>query len=771
MSDSGDDKTPSRPTEQKGVPLAKLSMPRLARGVARPRLFQVLDEGRKGAAVWIAAPGGAGKTTLAATYLLERKLPYLWYQLDEDDADPATFFYYLGIAAKQAVSDKDIFLPLLTPEYLPDIPGFARRYFRDLYARLPRDTLLVLDNYQDLGEAAIFSEILRNAIEEIPEGTNLLVISRSDPLPGLARHRAMAALAVLDWETLRLTRYETQEIVAHSHVLEENSIHALHQRAEGWPAGVTLILEQIKRKGVEEWNLGPSSLETVFHFFANEFFNDLPETTRDFLLKTALLSHMTPTLAEQVSGNDEAGRILADLHRRHFFTNRRDLEEVSYQYHALFREFLQARAAEGYTREQYLTHTRLAGRLLSEYHRHEEAVALYLQAQDWETAIPLLLSQAPQLLAQGRAQIVASWLQQMPEELVESVPWLLYWKGMSQQFLDPIVARSILEQAYTGFVTENDAMGRMLVASATIDIVYLFRLDAASVLPWIESLQKELKKNPIFQFPAMEARVLTSLVASLMFTRPEDAHLPTYAERLMTLLSSHIDLNQKVFMAGHLIYYSSLIAGDMDLSEQIMMRFMPLLNSPELTIVNQIFWRHMCVLPYLLAGQANVAYEIAHPVLDIVKENNLRFFEYISTFYEVYVHLQMDAEKIAPSISERLTVLLSPEQPMDWAWFRWISAWIALLRGDCATALSHGLAARNDFAKFATPTCEIEIICLIANERCESAKPEEALNYIAEVKNLKYGNTPRLRHQALLIEAYAYLIKGVTPISRPLSTG
>ena len=102
---TGKDETASGSVARGGVPLAKLSLPRLAQGTARPRLFQALDEGRKGAALWIAAPGGAGKTTLAATYLLERQLPYLWYQLDEDDADPATFFYFLGIAAKQADPD------------------------------------------------------------------------------------------------------------------------------------------------------------------------------------------------------------------------------------------------------------------------------------------------------------------------------------------------------------------------------------------------------------------------------------------------------------------------------------------------------------------------------------------------------------------------------------------------------------------------------------------------------------------------------------------
>ena len=758
--DPGDAKTPSRLMAEKGPPLAKLSMPRLARGMARPRLFTFLDQVRENAAVWIAAPGGAGKTTLAATYLLERRLPNIWYQLDEDDADPATFFYYLGIAAQHASPGGEIFLPLLTPEYLSDIPGFARRYFRAFFAALPLGTALVLDNYQDLGDGAIFSEMVRAAIGEIPAGINLLVISRNDPPPELARHWATGELTILDWNMIRLTQDETEAIAADSQVLDKTVVQDLHRRTEGWPAGVTLLLEQIKRRGAADWTTDAGSLETVFHFFASEFFNDLSEITRDFLVRTALLSHMTPTLAAALSGNQEAGQILADFHRRHFFTYRRDLGEVSYQYHALFREFLMAKAAEIYTREQYLALIRLAGGLLTERERYEEAVVLHLQAEDWETAIPLLLGQAPRLLAQGRAQILAGWLRRIPEGLLKSVPWLLFWKGMSQQFVDPFTARTILEEAHTEFVRTGDVMGQMLAASALIDIAYLVRQGATSVIAWIRMLQKHLEMEPVFPSPAMEARVLTSLVAMLMFTWPEDDHLPKYAERLTVLLDAEMDVNQKIFMAGHLLYYTSLIAGDRELGERIIVRVMPLQNSPQLTVVNQIFWRHMCLLPYFLAGETDAAYKIVRPVLGLVKENNLHFLEFISNVYEVLVHLQMGAVGVAHSISERLYALLSAEQPLDVAWFHWIAGWVALMRGDHTLVLSHGLAARNDFSRFSSPTCEAEILCLLANERCESAAPTEALDYLATVRRLEYANTPRLLHQILFIESYAFLNQG-----------
>src|SRR5215510_12799443 len=129
--------------------LAKLTRPQLSAAVPRLRLFKLLDDSSTKPLIWIHGPPGAGKTTMVASYLTANRISGVWYQIDRDDADLASFFYYLGLAAPTKVRHKRWAMPLLTPEYLPDLEGFARKFFRELYARLGPSSVVVFDNHQE----------------------------------------------------------------------------------------------------------------------------------------------------------------------------------------------------------------------------------------------------------------------------------------------------------------------------------------------------------------------------------------------------------------------------------------------------------------------------------------------------------------------------------------------------------------------------------------------------------------------------------------------
>src|SRR5258708_15970250 len=114
----------------KKTSLAKISRPRLFGVVPRERLFALLDDNRGRPLIWISGPPGAGKTTLVASYLEERGSPTVWYQIDAGDADPASLFHYLAVAAETVCQSNPASLPRFVPDHLSDLPSFARLFFR-----------------------------------------------------------------------------------------------------------------------------------------------------------------------------------------------------------------------------------------------------------------------------------------------------------------------------------------------------------------------------------------------------------------------------------------------------------------------------------------------------------------------------------------------------------------------------------------------------------------------------------------------------------------
>ncbi|MGA6926337.1 MAG: hypothetical protein WBY88_11690, partial [Desulfosarcina sp.] len=171
--------------------LTKITPPKLRRKfLIRKRLFDCLDKADHESAIWIAGPAGSGKTSLIVSYLKETRIPAIWYQVDAGDRDPSSFFYYLNQAAAPLLESPKPPLPLLTPEYLMNLDTFIVGYFENLFQRLKSPRWIVLDNFQEIANDSPLVQRIASVIARIPSHFKLVLISRHDPLPSMARLRA-----------------------------------------------------------------------------------------------------------------------------------------------------------------------------------------------------------------------------------------------------------------------------------------------------------------------------------------------------------------------------------------------------------------------------------------------------------------------------------------------------------------------------------------------------------------------------------------------------
>jgi ATP/maltotriose-dependent transcriptional regulator MalT/DNA-binding SARP family transcriptional activator len=754
--------------------LAKLSRPRLYRAAPRERLFRRLDELRERPVVWITGAGGSGKTTLAASYLEARRVPTLWYQQDAGDADPASFFYYLGLAA-QSLRRKLPPLPLLTEEYRRDLPGFVRRFARELFARLPAGGVLVLDGFRPAEQGTPMYGVAAAAFEEVPAGINLLVLSRDEPPLELARLIATQRLARLDEAELRFTREEAAQLLAAGNGLPADAVAAIHERVQGWAAGLILMREHAAREPEALARAQRATPDAVFDYFAGEIFSRLKPARQRFFMLTALMPRLTAAAASALTGEADAERLLDNAYRRHLFVTRRQGVPPVYDYHALFREFLLARARALLPASELRAATLRAAELVEAAGTPGDAFPLYVEAEDWTRAASIVRERAPTLLAQGRFQSLLERIAALPEAVRHADPWLAYWEGAAGVNVDPTLARRRLEEAYQGFESHRDLAGCIQAAEAVIVSHYLAWDDWRPLDRWIAVVQRLIEASDRFPSEETEARALSSLAIALVYRQPANPALRPALARLQALVARQADGNARVAMATRLLDALNK-AGDYRESLQIAMQTRGIADGPEVRPLSSAWFR---------VWLANTFYFCAHfaefdtalvEARTIADSHALGFIVPVITLFRGYGRLAAGDLAGAQPLLDDLQAKLDPSRRLDLALLQFLKAYAAMSRGDFAAGEREArIAAQLSLETGSAGSiliCHTALLLALLESRQDAAAAIVLDRMRALVDGLTVGILP---YHVALWEAYAALVRGSdgwrAPLARALALG
>lgn len=735
-----------------GAPLPKLSRPRLHDALVRERLFESLDRARARPMIWISGPPGAGKTTLAGSYVEARALAGLWYQIDPGDLDISTFFYFLAEAGGRLQADSPP-LPLLTQEYRGDLAGFSRRWFRELFSRLAPATVLVFDNFQDASPSEL-DVVLASAIAEVPAGSTVVVISREDPPLSLARPLAHGDIAVIGWSDLKLTLDEAVDVAMARGVSAVDTVHAVFDQCEGWAAGLTLLLERVRNVASTGAVSTLDSLETIFGYFAGLIFEGLGDQARRDLVLCSYLPSVTRTQAEMLTGNREVSQLLEQLYRRHLFVTRRLHAEPVYEFHALFGTFLRSRAALRLSAGERQLAIGRAARLLMEARQEPEAVLLLAQMEDWDSIVATILARAPSLLAQGRGQTVREWIGMLPSPRVDAEPMIRFWLGSALTAIDQSRARAILSDAYESLRDRDDFGGQVAAASGVVETYFFSFSGYAGLRAWTERLAQLLAAPERFTSASQRLEACGSYLLAAFFGDGTHPDLPRYVDEIREGVRGSLDPMLRFRTGTFLVAYAgatlnpNLVIEELELLDSLSL----LPAAPPLRVAQ---WQHRFAFVSYQLGHFEAALHRVTAGKQLCDQYGLRAPMSLLRQLEVFVLVAQGRHVDAARVLAEWEALLSPDRPVErsqWNVGRLMVLMASGERRDEWCALAEAVAAQMD----ATGQTWIRALNRVpgAHALTECGEFAAAGRWVEDIRHLIAGSCfTRFERDVLFIEA------------------
>ncbi|HVO87636.1 MAG TPA: BTAD domain-containing putative transcriptional regulator, partial [Casimicrobiaceae bacterium] len=402
--------------------------------------------------------------------------------------------------------------------------------------------------------------------------------------------------------------------------------------------------------------------------------------------------------SEAITGDEDAPRVLDYLYRNHLFTDRRRSgADPVYQFHALFREFL---LDQGHRRlspeERRAALDRAAGQLVSRGD-FDSAAELYREARAWPALVGLSLHAGASLLAEGRGNTLARWIDAMPEDVRQREPRLSLYLGVALLYADPPRAKALLNAAYAGFVGNGDLRRQLMTAAHAVDCHYFEWADFTPLDRWIEVFEKTLDDRAL---PAAydALRTYASFLIALLFRQPEHPRIGEVAAQVQRLIDAPevdtVPLNQRLNAAAILFnYYNWKTKGDT--ADALIARVQPWLDDPLATPLNQVWWRVHLAFNHQILGRFAKAKRTMDEAEAIARESGLK-----SQLFEIYyaeVPPYVATQDVAGAVAalEKLRSVLNPARRMDVAYFRFQESTVRLLEGrgrDAAMAAADALA-------------------------------------------------------------------------------
>jgi LuxR family transcriptional regulator, maltose regulon positive regulatory protein len=445
--------------------------PATLRLIDRGNLLAALDRAAARKVTIISAPAGSGKTSLIDAWTGRRggpgRLAVVSVQRDQHDAQ--LFWLALLDAVRRAVGAAGGAEPAAaTPEF--NARAMVDRVLSAL-GDVRGGLMLVIEDLHELASPGALAQLTR-LLTNLPPGVHAIVSTRRDLRLRLHRLRLAGELSEIRASDLRFSERETRELLdAAGIVLSAAGAAVLHQRTEGWAAGLRLAVISLAghpdpERFVAEFS---GSERTVAEYLLAEMLDRQRGDVQRLLLRTCLLDRVNGELADLLTGRPGSERVLLDLEDANAFVVSLDPERTWFRYHHLFADLLRLELRRRMPKEVPELHRRAAGWFI-EHGEVVDAIRHTQAAGDWPGAARLLADHSFSLTLDGQTQTIQALVRAFPPGADHPELALVRAMGdLGQGHLDEAAAHLAVAETYAE-TAPPDRRRRLRVAIAALKL-------------------------------------------------------------------------------------------------------------------------------------------------------------------------------------------------------------------------------------------------------------------------------------------------------------
>jgi LuxR family maltose regulon positive regulatory protein len=283
--------------------------------------------------------------------------------------------------------------------------------------------VLIIDDLHELRSADALAQ-LEHLLARLPNSTRLVLSSRRDPLIRLHQLRLADELAEIRADDLRFTESETRELLAASGIgLSDRGAGALHERTEGWAAGLRLAVIALSHHPDPERFVAEFSGtdRAIGEYLMAEMLERQPDEVQNMLLRTSLVDRLNGELADILTGRSGSEQMLLELEDANAFVVSMDASRTWFRYHHMLADFLRLELRRRWSDEVGDLHRR-AAHWFADQGDVVEAVRHTLAAGDWTDAARLVADHSFRWVLDGQTATISAVLHAFPEGVLADHP-------------------------------------------------------------------------------------------------------------------------------------------------------------------------------------------------------------------------------------------------------------------------------------------------------------------------------------------------------------